>query len=506
MSLSKKFGKVKKLLKGGGVIPIKRELVEKIDGEFNISSCLEIFSELPSLAAELTALRQPKCYAGVFIKDDLTHRIVKYDEIFGSPTFVVYNIDEANYTKPVKCLSYSLYRTDKFEYSITMLLNLLQTCNILSDMGSELLVRLYISHNLFLLQPEEFENPEKKNDLKYVLTILNELLKFRFFELHQVYVKNLHSRSLIPDEIEKQRLFRFVSFIDDTIDVCYSKDIDSIITRTELDDLERFYRDDRYLFCYYNLYGKNASDSNEIESKPREKFLNINNVDRSRFDILKKFNGHPEWLRLYQFSFPEIMLRYKIPAGLIMVKKGVIDIDKFRDAYNTVQSNYLKFRMFLFNLIGKLSDHSNSRMRNGFRYDESTLTIVHEPFSDDTTSRPHVFPRPSDVDNEKFDILQDIIYCGGHYYTYFSKPIKILNIGFDENLLASLFCDVPNERVLELTLDDKLVTSTKKNVPIVNEFRTNYRIIPETIEYTPVDLEPFVLEGGRKKIKKINHN
>lgn len=503
MSFYRKFGKVNKLTIGGAIIPIKPELLAKINREFNIDTCLDIFNDLPRIREELTALREPKCYAGVFIKDDLPYRIVKYDELFGSSTFVVYNFNGENYTRPVKCFSYSLYRITDFKYSITMLLNLLQTCNILMENRSEILVRLYISHNLFLLKPEEFEKPEIKDNLIYVLTILDELLKFPFFELHQVYIEDFHSSSLIPKVIEKQRLFRFIAFIDETIDVCYSKDIDSVITSVELEDFERFYRDERYLIGYFNLYGKLLFDSNEIERKPSNYYLNVDNVEGPSFDMVKKFNARPAWFQLYQSSFPEIMLKYKIPAGLVMIKRGVISIDRFRETFNMVQSNYLKFRRFLFNLIGRYSNHiGNNESKNRFIYDFDTFTINYNYSFFDRSIKPSVFPEPSAIDKEKFDILQSIMYCGASFHSYFTKPLEALNVGFDENFLASLFYEVPKERVLELVLDDKLITSIKGNVPIVNEFRTIYELKPDGIDYTPVDLTPFILEGGKKRFKK----
>jgi hypothetical protein len=502
MSFQRKFGKVNKLTKGGAVIPIKPELLGKINREFNIDTCLDIFNDLPRIREELTALREPKCYAGVFIKDDLPYRIVKYDDLFGSPTFVVYNFNGENYTKPVKCLSYSLYRNEVFGYSITMLLNLLQTCNILRETGRDLLVRLYISHNLFLLKPEEYEKPEIESKLIYVLTILDELLKFPFFELHQVYIEEFHSRSLIPEVIEKQRLFRFISFIDPTLDVSYSKDIDSIITNTELEDFERFYRDESYLLGYYNFYKRLSNYSGEIKTYPKSEFLNVNNYEDENFEILGEFESRPIWFSLYQNAFPKPMLKYKLPAGLVMVKRGVITVERFREIFNLIKTNYHKIKVFLFNLIGSLTNHKGETLkRNRYSYDFDNLVINYDFYKIDRKVHPPLFPEPTVEDQKKFNILQSIHYCGGLYQSYYISPLETLNIGFDENFLTNLLSFIPEGRVLELEVDEKMTTTTKHNVPIINDFKTTFELKPDSIEYLPVDTTPFSL-GGKKKLKK----
>lgn len=500
MSLSRKFGHIKKLTKGGAIIPIKPELLAKINREFNIDSCFEIFNELPRMREELT-LREPKCYAGVFIKDDLPYRVVKYDDLFSSSTFDVYNFNSENYTKPVKCLSYSLYRDEVFGYSITMLLNLLQTCNILREKDSDLLVRLYISHNLFLLKPDEFEKPESDN-LIYILTILDELLKFPFFELHQVYIEDFHSRSLIPEIIEKQRLFRFIGFIDPTLDVCYSKDIDSIITNTEFEDFERFYRDERYLLGYYNFYKRFSYDSAKKLRNQKNKFLNVDNYDDEYFEILEKFESRPKWFSLYQNAFPKPMLKYKLPAGLVMVKRGVITVERFREIFNLIKTNYHKIKVFLFNLIGRLTNHKDEPLkRNRYTYDFDNLKINYDFYKIDRTIHPPKFPEPTAEDYEKFEVLQSIHYCGGLYQSYYISPLETLNVGFDENFLTNLLSFIPEGRVLELEVDEKITTPTKTNVPIINDFKTSFELKPDYIEYLPVDTSPST-SGGKKKLPK----
>lgn len=471
-----KFGKVKKLTKGGAIIPINHDLIAKITKEFNIDSCLEIFNELPRIRGELTTLREPKCYAGVFIKDDLPYRIVNYENLFDSPTFNIYNFNSANYSKLTKCLSYSLYRIFDFDYSISMLLNLIQTCNFLKDSHSDLLVRLYISHNLFLLKPDETHGDK----LIYVLTILDELLKFPFFELHQVFIENLHSISLIPEIIEKQRLFRFMALVDPTIDACYSKDIDSIITETEIEAFERFFHDDRFLISYYNYYQLFHNNSTVIKNAIYTDFLNIEKYDDDFFEIMEQFQDKPEWFAIYQNAFPKPMLKHKIPAGLFMVKRGVITIDKFRETYELLVSNYHKIKVFLFNLIGKISNHSGEpTKRNKYSYDLERLIIKYDLYKIERRLLPPIFPEPTDDDFRNFEILKNLHYSGSIYLNYYVSTLETLNNGFDENFLSNLINFIPDERIKELGISEELL-------PFINEIKTTFELKPIGIDYFPI--------------------
>jgi hypothetical protein len=120
-----------------------------------------------------------------FLIDKIPYKIVKYEDLFDSDTYDIYNYNEVNYSKsPVNCLSYSLYRNSRLDlekqikYCSPMLLNLYQTCIYLNEHKEKFQgdIRLYISHNLFLMTEEEKSIPQIRENFVYIIHILNELL------------------------------------------------------------------------------------------------------------------------------------------------------------------------------------------------------------------------------------------------------------------------------------------------------------------------------------------
>jgi len=326
--------------------------IEESSSGVTLDECKKIFEQLKT---DSTKIYNEYCFAPAQTKSFATSKkniikIDKFDKLFDG-TYDVYNFNRYNYSEPLlkpACLSYSLYAPSKefgldlnLDYAISSLLNLLKTCQILQTeiYGKNesnrvpIIVRLYVNPNIFLVSEKE-----KEDRFDVTLSILDELLAFSFFEYHQIYIPNFEK----TNEMERQRIFRFFPIFDDRVSIICSKDIDSVITQYELENIQKFFFDKECQLLFIDIYNdlnwKGDDPNNEDETSM---IINLDPEDDTKTSIFKKkfLKPNPNWLYLYQQINFKTKFKYQVPAGLFMLKSNVISFDSFVKTFDFVSKN-----------------------------------------------------------------------------------------------------------------------------------------------------------------------
>jgi len=402
------------------------ESIEKsrLNFESTLESCFKVFSELEKDGE----LIEKECFAP-FRVGQTDFKIEKYDDMFSSTVYDVYTYKKDNYETlyggprdNICCFSYSLYakigvetrKDGLLNYSISNLLNLVKTCEILEDFMKNrylsmpyIIVRLFANPNVFI-PDEKFKN---HSDFKATCGILKRLFEFPFFEFHQIYIPKFSENFFI----ERERFFRFFSLFDSRLKITVSKDIDSVITQFELENLLLFSNDKDKSLLFYDIYIDTDFCLKENQFRKRifdddKVFLKlfdekIETEENRIFELSCVYvNANPPWLKDYQRIFYDKILNYKIPAGLFVVKNKLLNFEIFKSSLDLVLSN-------LNRLYSKIYDKKfmeNLRITNHQDYDY----II-------TNLKP-------------------------------TENFVITEIGFDEIFLANLFNFVPIDNVVKI--------------------------------------------------------
>jgi hypothetical protein len=453
-------------------------LLKQIETPNTLEICLNLFRKLEDSDTELI---EKNCFSP-FRVSGIDFKINKYDRLFDK-TFDIFTFNPKNYNNEINpiCISYSLYaKLDQtsnnttpnlLKYSISSLLNLLKTCNVIKEFTRNIstidksinilfpnrkpfIIRLYANPNVFI--PSE----KTKNNIDYDRTqsILKKLLEFPFFEFHQIYIPNFSEKYTI----ERERFFRFFSIFDESISIAACKDIDSVITHFELENLYTFLNDNSKKLMYYDFYSeKNSMASNRnnrINADIIKLELEGNTGKCKKTQVLQKFASlHPSWLHQYQLIFYNTLFKYQIPAGLFAVKKDTINLTKFIETLNLVMENIQKIYSKIFDL-------------------------------------------------EFMNKLEKIDWYSFHNLNSSIKIKQAFEIGFDEIFLMNLFQSLSKEQVVEIiTIEQSyyvpklsyyfnkssLNASEKYSLePHSNDYITPFKQDEESIYYTPILITP----------------
>ena len=344
----------------------------------------EFFKSLDLLDFELLTPEMKKTFVPTVLGNDIfkINKIKKYPELFGD-TYDVFTYEPSMYEESVKykkkpiCLSYCLFSLTKEDLSfpIESLLNLYKTCQIVEQVKEErIIVRLYANPDIFL--QDSLKTRTETTTRRVVCSLLNKLLEFDFFEFHQIFCKET-----IPD-LERQRMFRFFSIFDTSVSIIACKDIDSVLTEYELNNMLCFLKDDTKSLLYYDLYNDNEILAS-LKYTSVEIEIPISLLGKRRRDGKKTFyyqfsKENPQWLVWYQLIFNDQKFKYQIPAGAVVVKSGLVSYEMFLDCFKKVTRNVEKLkkkRGFVKNLPslkqkysrgGKEEDEEDSIFEIGF--------------------------------------------------------------------------------------------------------------------------------------------
>lgn len=340
--------------------------------EFNVLDLAEFFKSLDLLDFELLKPEMKKTFVPSVLGNDVfrINKIKKYPELFGD-TYDVYTYEESPLKKKPICLSYSLFSLTKedLRFPIESLLNLYKTCQIVQEKKEErIIVRLYANPDIFL------QDSLKTKTTRVTRSLLNKLLEFEFFEFHQIFCKET-----IPD-LERQRMFRFFSIFDSSVSIIACKDIDSVLTDYELDNMLYFLKDDTKSLLYYDLYNDDlllASlkyTSVEIEIPISISILGKRTREGKRTFYYQFLKENPPWLVWYQLIFNDQKFKYQIPAGAVLVKSGLISYEMFLDCYKKVIKNVEKLKKKR-GLVKKLPSLKQRYNRGGKEEEDSIFEI-----------------------------------------------------------------------------------------------------------------------------------
>lgn len=447
-------------------------LLKHIETPNTLETCLNVFKKLEESDTELI---EKNCFIP-FRVSGTDFKINKYDGLFGK-TFDIFTFNPKNYDNEMNpiSLSYSLYaKLDQtadnstpnlLKYSVSSLLNLLKTCNIVKEFRRNIntldksvdilfpnrkpfIIRLYANPNVFI------PNEKAKTNADYDKTqsILKKLLEFPFFEFHQIFIPNFSEKYAI----ERERFFRFFSIFDESVSIAACKDIDSVITNFELENLYTFLNDNSKKLMYYDFYSEKNSKAinrnNTTNADIIKSELEGNTGKCKKTSVLEKFARlHPAWLHQYQLIFYNTTFKYQIPAGLFAVKKGTISLTKFIETLNLIIENIQK-------IYSKINDRE-------------------------------FMNRLEKIDWYSFNNLN------------LSIKINIFEIGFDEIFLMNLFQSLSKEEVAEIITIEQAYYVPKLSYyfnksslnayekysmePHSNEYITPYKLEEESIYYTP---------------------
>lgn len=433
--------------------------------------CMKIFELLKT---DSTKVYDEYCFAPAQTKSFATSttniiKIDKFEKLFDG-TFDVYTFNRKNYSEPrlkPTCLSYSLYvPSEEFgfdlnlDYAIKSLLNLLKTCQIIqTEIYGEnesrqlpIIVRLYVNPSIFLVSEKT-----KENRFDLTLSILNELLSFKFFEYHQIYIPNFKKTNVM----ERQRMFRFFPVFDDRLSITCSKDIDSVITQFELQNIRSFFFDTECQLFFIDIYNdmnwKGDDPNNEEETNM---IINLDPDDETETAVFKKkfMKPNPNWLYLYQQINFKTKFKYQVPAGLFMLKSDIISLEYFVETFNNVST---------------------------------TIKSIIDSFYDITKM---------DAAERKNPLLYNLL---DDYFKQDLEERNMFYVGFDEIFLMNLFQPIPEKNVVELktfqqkysiprtlleefTLDQKK-ENTFSTRPQINNYKTMYKLDQKKnkLYYTP---------------------